>query len=168
MDFPTLETERLILRAITPEDRYSVFENFSDPDVAKWFFETPFSKIEQADQIIRTFIMNADKGIGFTWAILLKDSGKFIGTCSYENYLAQKQGEIGFDLGKKFWGKGYMAEALREIINFGFTVLGLMEIEANTYSHNVNSKRLLEKLGFKLESMTDGSHYYILVRPEEK
>ncbi len=56
MDFPELETERLILRAVAPGDRFAIFENYSDPAVAGWFFDQPYTRIQQADQIIQEFI----------------------------------------------------------------------------------------------------------------
>jgi ribosomal-protein-alanine N-acetyltransferase len=81
MNYPTLETNRLILRELVPDDQVAIFENYSDPDVANWFFDRPFTKLEQAEQIIRTFLKSAEDGKGYTWAVLLKESREFIGTC---------------------------------------------------------------------------------------
>jgi ribosomal-protein-alanine N-acetyltransferase len=166
MDFPRLETERLILRAITQDDRFAIFGNYSDPDVAKWFFDQSYTQIEQADQIIHEFITKSTEGKGFTWAILLKVSGMFVGTCSYENFGAKRQGEIGFDLAKKHWGHGYMTEALGAIITYGFTVLDLVKIVALTYSRNSRAKRVLERLGFRVDSIREDSHCYTLARTD--
>ena len=164
MDFPELETVRLLLRAITPDDRFAIFENYSDPDVAGWFFDQPYTRIEQADQIIQEFIQKSSEGKGLAWAIILKASSEFIGTCSYENFVIGQQGEIGFDLAKVHWGHGTMSEALGAIITYGFTVLDLVEIEAYTYSHNARARQLLEKLGFTVRAVTEDSHCYILAR----
>jgi ribosomal-protein-alanine N-acetyltransferase len=164
MEIPRLETARLVLRAIIPEDRFVIFENYSDPDVANWFFDRPLARIEQADQIISEFIEKTMEGKGLAWAILLKESGEFVGTCSYENFEAALQGEIGFDLAKKRWGHGYMAEALAEIITYGFTALGLVKIEAHTYSHNSRARRVLERLGFEVDVVREDSHCYSLAR----
>src|SRR5512139_3154113 len=120
MNFPILETERLILRAISPDDRFAILENYSDPEVAGWFFDQPYTRIEQADQIIQEFIQKTTHGEGIVWAIVLKASGEFLGTCSYENFAVGRQGEIGFDLAKLHWGHGYMSEALGVIITYGF------------------------------------------------
>ena len=164
MDFSELETDRLILRAVAPGDRFAIFENYSDPDVAGWFFDQPYTRIEQADQIIQEFIQKSLAGKGLTWAIILKESGEFLGTCSYENFAVGQRGEIGFDLAKVHWGHGYMTEALGVIIVYGFTVLDLVEIEAHTYSHNARARQLLEKLGFKVVTITEDSLCYILAR----
>lgn len=164
MEIPRLETERLLLRAISTEDRNAIFEYYADPEVANWFFEQPFTQIEQADQVIGDFLEKAAQGRGLAWAILLKASGELIGTCSFENLAAAKQGEIGFDLAKKYWGYGYMSEALTGIITYGFSVLGLDSITADTYSHNARARRVLEKLGFKVDHVTVDSHCYTLTR----
>jgi [ribosomal protein S5]-alanine N-acetyltransferase len=166
MEIPRLETERIELKAITPEDRFAIFRNYSDPDVANWFFDKPFTQIQQADHIINEFLEKAKQGQGLAWTILLKASGEFIGTCSFENFGTALKGEIGFDLARKHWGYGYMTEALTEIITYGFTVLGLESIEADTYSHNARARRVLEKLGFKVEVVGEDSHCYALARSD--
>jgi ribosomal-protein-alanine N-acetyltransferase len=166
MDTPRLETERLILRAIAPDDRSAIFENYSDPDVAEWFFDQPLTHIEQADQIIDRFIKRTAEGKCLAWAALLRGSGEFVGTCSYEDLDAALHGEIGFDLAKKHWGHGYMTEALDAIITYGFAVLGLARILADTYSRNLRARRVLERLGFSVDSVGEDSHCYVLPRAD--
>ncbi len=78
MDFPELETERLILRAVAPGDRFAIFENYSDPDVAGWFFDQPYTRIQQADQIIQEFIQNLRR----QRHLVIR-----LGTCSRESLL---------------------------------------------------------------------------------
>lgn len=168
MDIPSFETERLILRAIARDDRFAIFENYSDPDVANWFFDQPYTQIQQADQLISEFIAKAMEGKSMTWAILLKKSDEFVGTCSYEDFTVKSQGEIGFDLAKKYWGHGYMTEALGVIIPYGFTVLDLIRIEVHTYSHNVRARRMVERLGFSVVSADEDSHCYALNRADWK
>ena len=164
MDFPELETDRLILRAVAPGDRFAIFENYSDPDVAGWFFDQPYTRIEQADQIIQEFIQKSSAGKGLTWAIILKEFSEFLGTCGFEDFAVGQQAEIGFDLAKQHWGHGYMSEALGAIIAYGFKMLDLYTIEAHTYSNNTRARRLLEKLGFTVQAVTEDSHCYILAR----
>jgi ribosomal-protein-alanine N-acetyltransferase len=166
MDFPRLETERLTLRAITPDDRFAIFENYSDPDVAEWFFDQAYTHIEQADQVIQEFTEKTTEGKGLAWAIVLGESDEFVGTCSYEKLNVEGQGEIGFDLAKKHWGHGYMTEALGAIITYGFGVLGLVSIEAHTYSRNVRARQVLERLGFRVDAVREDSHCYTLPRTE--
>ncbi len=166
MEIPRLETERLTLRALSTEDRFAIFENYADPDVANWFFEHPLTQIEQADQVIGHFLDKAAQRKGFAWAILLKASTELIGTCSFENLDAAHSGEIGFDLAKKHWGHGYMVEALTGVITCGFSTLDLLRIKAVTYSHNARARRVLEKLGFKVVHVSEDSHEYVLAKSD--
>ncbi len=166
MEIPRIETERLNLRALSTEDRFAIFENYSDPDVANWFFDHPFTQIEQADQVIGHFLEKAAQGKGLAWAILLKANAELIGTCSFENLDAAHSGEIGFDLAKKHWGHGYMLEALTGMITYGFATLDLNLIEADTYSHNARARRVLEKLGFKVARISEDSHAYVLAKAD--
>jgi ribosomal-protein-alanine N-acetyltransferase len=95
-------------------------------------------------------------------AIALKENSQCIGTGGFGEIEIGNRGEIGFDLAKEYWGKGLMAEALNPIIDYGFSVLKLMKVEAHTYSNNLRSRRLLEKLGFQLENISEDSHHYFL------
>jgi RimJ/RimL family protein N-acetyltransferase len=75
--------------------------------------------------------------------------------------------QIGYDLAKAHWGKGLMSEALHALVDYGFACLGLERILADTLSHNSRSIRLLERLGFQLDDVRDGSHFFSLQRPGE-
>jgi RimJ/RimL family protein N-acetyltransferase len=162
MSFPKLETNRLLLRELMLDDRFAIFSNYSDPDVANWFFDKPLTQIEQAEQLVCAFIKKAEEGKGYTWAILLKESCEFIGTCGYENLVVGARSEIGFDIAKAHWGRGYMTEALGAIIAYGFDVPKVSEVCAHTYSHNARARRVLEKLGFRVDATDTNSHCYVL------
>lgn len=158
--FPRIETERLILREITDEDRQAIFNNFSDPEVAKWFFEQPLTTMDQAIEIITAFSDDFQSGRGMTWAIEFKKDGICIGTCGYGEIELGQRGEIGFDLAKEHWGKGLMSEALVPMIAYGFKVLRLTKVEAHCYSTNLRAVYLLEKLGFQLDRVSENSHFF--------
>jgi len=161
---PKIETERLILREITSDDTHAIFKNFSDPDIAKWFLEQPLTTIDQATQFIDQFKSEFKQGKGITWAIVLQENSECIGTCGYGDVEFGARGEIGFDLAKDYWGKGFMSESLIAIIDYGFSVLKLSKVEAHTYSNNARAKHLLEKLGFQLNTVSEYSHYYFLFK----
>lgn len=164
--FPRIETARLILREIAQDDASGIFKNFSDPEVSKWFFEQPLSEMDQVTQIIYEFNREFVQGKGLTWAIILKETGTCIGTCGYGDVGSGDRGEIGFDLATGLWGKGLMTEGLTAIIDYGFEVLNLLRVEAHTYSHNTRAIRLLEKLGFQLDNVSEDSHYYSLSKED--
>ncbi len=165
--FPKIETERLVLREIADEDTHAIYRNFSDPEVAKWFFEQPLTDLEQAKEFITAFKNEFRDGEGLTWAVVLKQSDRCVGTCGYGDLEIGERGEIGFDLAQDQWGKGLMSEALLPIIDYGFKELGLKKIEAHSYSTNVRAIRLLEKVGFQLEKISENNHYYFKTRSEE-
>jgi len=162
-NFPRIETERLILREISQDDTTAIFRNFSNPDISRWFFKQPHTEITQTAQFIEQFISDFKQGKGLTWAITLKDNGNCIGTCGYGEVEIGDRGEIGFDLAKENWGKGLMIESLKAVINYGLTVLKLSKIEAHTYLDNIRARRLLEKLGFELDYVSEDSANYLLV-----
>lgn len=78
MNCPTFETKRLILREVMLEDRFDIFRNYPDPEVANWFFDEPFTDLKQSIEIIQEFIQKAEAGKGCTWAILLNETGEFL------------------------------------------------------------------------------------------
>lgn len=160
--FPKIGTKRLILREITGEDTGAIFSNFSDPEVAKWFFEQPLTEVEQAKEFVTAFRNEFRDGEGLTWAVALKQSDRCVGTCGYGDLEIGERGEIGFDLAQDQWGKGLMSEALVPIIEYGFKELGLKNVEAHSYSTNERAIHLLEKVGFQLEKITEGNHYYFM------
>ncbi|UCE00256.1 MAG: GNAT family N-acetyltransferase [Chloroflexota bacterium] len=160
--FPRIETARLILREITHADTHAIFRNFSEPEIAKWFFEEPLTDIDQAKQFIDQFNSEFKQGEGITWAIEMKKNNACVGTCSIAGVSIGGEGEIGFDLAKEYWGKGIMSESLTAILDYGFSVLNLSKIDAHTYSTNIKAKHLLEKLGFQLEKVSEDSDYYSL------
>jgi ribosomal-protein-alanine N-acetyltransferase len=164
--FPRIETRRLILREIVQEDAIDIFKNFSDPDIAKWFFEEPFTEMEQVDQIIAEFNRDFLQMKGLTWSMTLKENGTCIGTCGYGDVEISDWGEIGFDLAKEQWGKGLMAEGLTAIIDYGFEALNLSKVEAHTYSNNLRAIRLLENLGFQLDNVKEDSSYFSLSKED--
>jgi ribosomal-protein-alanine N-acetyltransferase len=164
--FPTLETARLILREINHDDASGIFKNFSDPDVSSWFLEQSFTEMEQATQIIDEFNRDFAQETGLTWAITLKGNSACVGTCGYGEIGSSGLGEIGFDLAKELWGKGIMSEALVTAIDYGFAILNLIKVEAHTYSSNSRAIRLLDKLGFQLDNVSEDSHHFSLSRED--
>ncbi len=153
-DFPTLETERLILQQLTLEDTDFVFRHFSDPAVTQYLMdEPPVKEYAQAQEIIQFYLEPAGKTHN-RWGIVRKSDHQRIGTCGYHKWDRRYfRAEIGYDLSPGFWGQGYMAEALRAVIRNGFEHMGLNRIEALVYIENERSVRLLKQLGFKQEGV---------------
>lgn len=144
-----LETDRLILRKWTEADAASLFEYAKDPDVGPIAGWQPHKSVEESLDVIRN-VLNGEE----CYAICEKGKNKAIG--AIELILKGHSGrlkrddecELGYWLGKPFWGRGYMPEAARELIRRGFEDIGMNTIWCGYYEGNQKSKRVQEKVGF--------------------
>lgn len=152
MDFPILETERLILRQLTYNDAKDLFEYFSLDIVMEYYDLATFTHIDEAEKVINTFNTEFENKKGFRWAIELKDEKKVIGTCGYHNWFHEHfKAEIGYELNPKYWQKGYMKEAIQPILSYGFEEMNLHRIEAFIDPANISSEKLLFSTDFQKE-----------------
>lgn len=150
-----IETERLIIRELLPEDAEGIFELDSNPKVHQFLGNQPIKTIEESSKSIQ-FIRAQYKrnGIG-RWAIVLKSNNEFIGWAGFKfvDELAINGQQNFYDLGyryiEKYWGQGYGLEAAKAIINYGFNTLNLTKISAFLDADNKGSKRILEKCGLR-------------------
>jgi [ribosomal protein S5]-alanine N-acetyltransferase len=153
-----------MLRELTLEDAETVYIHFSDPAVCEFMDIEPCKNIEEAVKIISFHIQDA----GTRWGIFSKDDHQFIGTCGYHCIKKSEnefKAEIGFDLSRKFWGQGFMREALMPVIDFGFKQMGLTLIEATVETRNTRSAKLLEIFDFiRADELVDNLYYYYLQR----
>jgi ribosomal-protein-alanine N-acetyltransferase len=77
-----------------------------------------------------------------------------IGTCSYSFWVREDHcAEVGYVLNRRYWGQGYMAEAVRAIVGFGFRELGMNRIQARCDVPNIGSARVMEKAGMSFEGV---------------
>ena len=151
-DQPMLETERLILRQISPLDERDFYEYASDPAVSQYLLWSPHPNIEYTRRYLSYLETRYAVGDFFDWAIVLKENGKMIGTVGFTRFRYEDDcGEVGYVLNSAFWGRGYALEALRAVLLFGFGTLGLARIEAKFIEDNVRSLRVMEKAGMRLE-----------------
>lgn len=160
-EFPEIETERLILRAIMPEDVESIFDIFSKEEIMKYYGMYPIETTEQAEKLIHNLNCCFEKNIGIRWAIVLKKDNKLIGTCGYHNWnKPHSRAEIGYELSDDYWGQGFMKEVLKAVIPFGFDNMDLNRIEALVYPENTSSNMLLKKIGFEKEGLLKEYTYF--------
>lgn len=144
-----MKTERLILRKWEETDAESLFEYASDPDVGPIAGWQPHRSVEESIDVIKNVFCGAE-----CYAICEKENGKAIGAIELKlnghTDMTERDDEceLGYWLGKPFWGRGYMPEAAREIIRHGFEDLGMNIIWCGYYEGNQKSKRVQEKLGF--------------------
>lgn len=150
----TLETKRLILRPWRLEDAEDLYKYASDPDVGLPAGWQPHTSVENSREIIK-HVLSAPE----TYAVCLKEDGKAIGSVGFHrNDLAEKEDEyeLGYWIGKPFWGQGLIPEASREMLRRAFEELGLSRIWCGYYDGNVKSRRVQDKLGFVYHHTTEG------------
>lgn len=149
----TLETERLYLRPWDDFDADELFELAKEPEIGLWCGWEPHKHIRDTFFALHNFLEFQD-----TYCICLKNN-EIIGSIGLhlkeQTELTDKDNEceLGFWIGKQFWGNGYATEAAQEIIRHAFNDLNIQTIWCSHYEGNNRSKRVQEKLGFKYSKM---------------
>lgn len=142
-----IETERLGLRKWMEEDADSLYEYAKDPDIGPITGWPAHKSREVSLDTIRHVLDGPE-----CYAICEKEKGIAIGSIelmiSTRAAKGNKEAELGFWMGKPFWGRGYMPEAAKALIERGFTTLGLETIWCGYFDGNQKSKRTQEKMGF--------------------
>ncbi|MCX5497094.1 GNAT family N-acetyltransferase [Kaistia dalseonensis] len=153
------ETERLILRPWERRDLEPFAALNADPEVMQ-FFPAQFTREETAAYIERVATLT-DQGLGFQ-AVEEKVSGDLVGVVGMApvkpEFPSSPGVEIGWRLAKAFWGKGYASEAAAAWLHWGFEELNLDEIVAFTFSGNLPSRRVMERLGMSYDPADDFEH----------
>lgn len=150
---PVFTTDRLILREISILDARDMYEYARLPYVGPQAGWNPHSSIDETIRIIQMFIETKKSGDMGVWAIVDKKTRKMIGTIELYNYVPRFKAELGYVLNPKFWGKGYVVEAGKALLNYAFNTLGLKRVEAGVFVDNHQSIRVCEKLGLKREGI---------------
>lgn len=145
-----LETNRLLLKSISKEDVDFIYSHFSDEIVTKYLYdEEPLTDMEGAEQIIDMYLKSNAVSLS-RWIITRKSDQVNMGTCGFHCWDSSEGVlDVGYDLQQQYWGKGYMQEALKAIINVALIELKIKKINAHIYIENDNSIKLVERLGFK-------------------
>ena len=152
--FPSLETDRLILRKVKKSDVGDIYEYCRSPISAKFADWQPHESISVTKQYISWLLSSARKGEYMTWVIELKATGEVIGTCSFTNMDKDfRVAEIGYGIKNAFWGKGYASEAVRAVFDYGFCNIGLVRIFARIMKNNVRSVHLARSVGMECEGL---------------
>lgn len=152
MNTPILETERLILRPFCKSDATAVFECWeSDPEVAKYMFWKSHNDINRTKEWLAFEIGQIEKNDWYRFALVLKETNELIGTALIYYEEEVECWEVGYNLGRNYWGKGYTTEAMKSIIEFAKAKLGIMELVGRYAKENPASGNVMKKLGFRYE-----------------
>lgn len=150
-----LETERLILRRFDESDAENVYLYAKDPDVGPIAGWPPHKSVDESREVIRNVFSSSE-----AYAVCLKSDNKAIGAIELKlnghTDMTEKDDEceLGYWLGKPFWGQGIIPEAVREILRHAFEDIGMNKVWCGYYDGNVKSKRVQEKCGFRYQWTT--------------
>ena len=151
--FPVLESDRLLFRKMCSNDVKDLYLLESNEEVVKYMDKTKMKSVEDSKKYIDSCSEEYKNKNAIEWGIIEKSTNKYIGNIGFWKIIIQHcRGEIGYVLTPSCWGKGYMSEALKTIVTFGFRTLNLHSIEANVNPDNKNSITLLERNKFKKEA----------------
>lgn len=152
--FPTLKTERLILRETTEADAPALFELYRDPEMLRFITFSTHTSLADTLGFIGWMANAFQQQDSIRWGIQLKQANRLIGTGGLHFWKHElRMMEVGYHIGRPFWGAGYATEALRALVDFGFGRLNLNRIEGRHNAGNEASGRVMEKLGFKREGV---------------
>lgn len=159
--FPTLSTERLILREITEEDAEDVFFLRSDQQLLQYLDRDPPKSLDDAVKWIQMIEDGVRKNEFIAWGIAPKGEKKLIGTISFWNIKKEHyRAEIGYVLHPAHQGKGVMQEAMTKVLDYGFREMKIHSVEANVNPNNLASIKILERNNFIQEAYHRENYYY--------
>lgn len=149
---PVIETERLILRKVTMRDAMDIHRYARDKEVARHVLWEAHHSLMETRSYVRFLLFQYRSGEPGSWGIVLRETGRVVGTIGYMNHSADNATvEVGYSLSREHWGKGLMTEALTAVISETFRALTLHRIEAMHFTDNPASGRVMEKCGMRHE-----------------
>lgn len=174
---PVLLTERLTLRRLEAGDAARVRELAGHPDIAATTLNTPHPYPEGAAEV---FIANTHEalasGMGYTFGIHTTRDDVLVGCMGLHLAPPHRRAEMGYWMGKPYWGQGYTSEAARRVVRFGFEALNLNRIAAACFAGNIASARVMQKAGMTYEGtfrqhfirfeIVHDAMYYAILRDE--
>jgi ribosomal-protein-alanine N-acetyltransferase len=151
----TLETERLILRKFTLEDAEDMFGNWANDDlVTRYLTWHSHPSLEFTRSVVSHWVNTYVDNQEYNWAIEYKSNGQVIGSIGLVSVdSTRRKCEVGYCLGRKYWGLGIMTEALKAVITFGFEQVGFIRIQACHHADNPASGRVMQKSGLQYEGL---------------
>jgi [ribosomal protein S5]-alanine N-acetyltransferase len=152
LDEIVITTETLLLRFLSDADLPAAFDIFSHPEVMRYWSYPPWTDRSQARQWLEKVQEGYSTRTDLQLGIERRADGVLVGTCTlFQFHTASRRAEIGYVLGRPYWGSGYMHNALQALLRYAFQTLDLNRLEADIDPRNLASARTLERLGFQKE-----------------
>jgi ribosomal-protein-alanine N-acetyltransferase len=167
MNFEIIETERLILKGVSPADMKFIFEPHSKPEVKGILGHRSEEDYQKEERKYKNGYATYNRSF-LLFLLTDKVSGTIIGRCGLHNWdVDHRRAEVGYIMEDEHYkGKGLMAEALGAVIEYGFNKMNLHRIEALVGTNNLPSLRLMEKNNFIREGLLR-EHYFIADKYED-
>lgn len=149
-----IETPRLRLRAAREDDAPALLEIFADNEVTQYWSSRPWTELAQAQERIARDLQALDSGADLVLMIERAEDQRLIGRCTLFRIDRDcRRAEVGYALTRPAWGQGYVNEAMRALLRYGFEQLELNRVEADVDPRNTASMRVLQRLGFQQEGL---------------
>jgi RimJ/RimL family protein N-acetyltransferase len=145
-----IETERLYLRELTVADADSMYLLNADPEVIKYTGDVAFTSKNDAARFLENYEHYRICGLG-RWAVISKESDKFIGWCGLKYTPGIDEYDLGFRFFKLEWNKGFATESGKACLKYGFENFKINKIVGRVMKENIGSARALEKIGLRFE-----------------
>lgn len=153
---PILETERLRLHPLAPDDVAQLIPLMDDREVMAYWDAPAIQEPELIATIVENQVAAMSAGLALHWTLRSLADDIFLGCCGLaEVDRWHKRGEVGFVLGRGAWDQGYALEAMQLVVAHAASS-GLRKLAARTHLGNRRSDALLEQLGFKQEGLLRG------------
>jgi len=157
MQTPILETERIILRPLVLEDAEQIFNSWtSDEDVARFMVWDTHKSVEETIEWLKLEVSNIMGDKNYTWGMVLKENNELFGTIGLNYRDEPNCFVLGYNIAKKYWGKGLTTEAGKSVLEFAINKLGEKKFFCRHAVENIGSMKVMTKLGFKYEK--DGNY----------
>lgn len=153
--FPVLSGDNLLLRELASSDAASLYDQFSDAEVTRYYDLEPFTEPAQGEHLLSLWRGRYERRFGIRWAICRPAAPKqLLGTCGFNLWVqSSARAVLGFDLARAHWRQGIMRQSLHLILDYGFSRMELNRVEAVVFRDNAASCALLRQLGFSREGL---------------
>jgi RimJ/RimL family protein N-acetyltransferase len=143
-----IETERLTIREFQPEaDAEAMLTVYGDPEVMRFIPGGAFKGIETMKARLKTYVRASERRGFSSWAVVKRESGQVIGDAGFGLFEPTGDVELGYTLGRAYWGRGYATEAANACLTAGLAHLGAHRIVALADEENLASQRVAESIG---------------------
>lgn len=147
-----LQTERLYMRPIKVTDIQDIFECWmQDEEVSRYMFWKSSNHIKDTEEFVEYELGMLESDKWYRWLIFLKETDELVGTCLIYFNEEENNWDISYNLAKKYWGNGYITEAMQKVMDYAVEKLHIKECIAIHAVENSASGNVIQKLGFHYE-----------------